>query len=145
MELWLHRDTVIADVTLGKLYINGVYECEVLEDTCRVGLPKVHGATAIPAGRYPVRLTMSPRFGRVLPLVDLVPGFQGVRIHAGNTAGDTEGCLLPGRKRGQLEGRYAVLESAAAFRELFAKLALAKTISLTVSFDPPPNMHGRAA
>lgn len=138
MELWLHRDTFTAEVTLGRLFINGVYECEVLEDTYRGDAPKVPGATAIPMGTYPVRLTMSPKFGRVLPLVEGVPGFSGVRIHAGNTADDTEGCLLPGKRRGELRGRYAVLDSAQAYRELVAKLALARGITLTISFDPPP-------
>lgn len=142
MELWLHRDTFTAEVTLGRLYINGVYECEVLEDRFRGDEPKVPGRTAIPMGTYPVKLTMSPRFRRVLPLVDNVPGFTGVRIHAGNTADDTEGCLLPGKRRGELNGRYAVLDSAQAHRELLGKLVCAKAITLTISFDPPPNLRG---
>lgn len=143
MELWLHRDTLQADLTLGRLYIGGAYECEVLEDVYRGGMPKVPGRTAIPAGRYEVKLTHSPRFGRVLPLVEGVPGFSGVRIHAGNTADDTEGCLLPGRKRGALNGRPAVLESTAAFNALFAKLQLARTpIFLTINTSPPPILLG---
>lgn len=145
MDLWLHRDTLAPDVTMGKLYINGVYECEVLEDVYRGGLPKVPGRSAIPVGRYSVALTMSPRFGRVMPLVEGVPGFTGVRIHAGNTAGDTEGCILPGRKRGQKDGQPAVLESTAAFKELVGKLFLAKSISLTISLEPPPNLRDQVA
>jgi hypothetical protein len=79
---------------------------------------KVPGATCIPLGRYEVRITHSPKFDRDLPLLIGVPGFEGVRIHPGNTAADTEGCLLPGRVR---HGE-AVQESRAAFVDLFAKL-----------------------
>lgn len=57
---------------------------------------KVHGRTAIPTGEYGVVMTHSPRFRTTLPLLMDVRGYQGVRIHAGNTAEDTEGCLLPG-------------------------------------------------
>lgn len=145
MELYLHRDTLLAGTTLGKLYINGVYECEVLEDLYRGNAPKVPAATCIPNGRYRVRITPSPRFKRDLPLVENVPGFSGIRIHAGNTADDTEGCLLPGRKRGTINGRQAVLESTAAFNALFAKLQLARSpIFLTISLDPPPILLGAA-
>ena len=73
------------------------------------------GRTAIPEGRYRVRTTYSPRFRRDLPLVENVPGFEGVRIHPGNTAADTEGCILPGSSRDP-QGR--VLDSRSAFRKL---------------------------
>lgn len=141
MELYLHRDTLLAGVTLGKLFINGVYECEVLEDLYRGAAPKVPGATCIPNGRYQVRITHSPRFQRMLPLVEQVPGFTGIRIHPGNTADDTEGCLLPGKKRGKLNGRDAVFESTRAFDALFAKLSLARgDIWLTIATTPPPRV-----
>ena len=57
---------------------------------------KVPGKTAIPAGRYEIRDTYSPRFKRNMLEVVGVTGFQGIRIHSGNTADDTEGCLIPG-------------------------------------------------
>lgn len=88
----------------------GTYVCHTLEDierqpaswtTVWVGgaprLPwKVPGATAIPRGRYTVTITPSARFQRDLPLVVGVPGFSGVRFHAGNVTTDTDGCILVG-------------------------------------------------
>lgn len=57
---------------------------------------KIAGKTAIPEGRYAVAVTFSPRFKRWLPLLLHVPMFEGIRIHAGNSAEDTAGCILPG-------------------------------------------------
>ena len=73
---------------------------------------KIKGCTAIPYGFYAIGWTMSTRFKRhTLQLLD-VPGFGGIRIHSGNTAADTEGCLLPGL-RGARDG-IGVLDSRAA-------------------------------
>lgn len=58
--------------------------------------PKIAHETAIPYGRYRVSITMSNRFKKMLPLVHDVPGFTGVRLHGGNTAEDTSGCILLG-------------------------------------------------
>lgn len=86
----------------GKLFVEGKYFCETLEDQDRYlendGV-KVDGDTAIPRGRYRVTRTMSQRFGRVIPLVNDVPGFTGVRLHGGNTEADTHGCPLLGAVR----------------------------------------------
>lgn len=100
MKLRVERFDYAGSYTLGLLYIDGTFECFVLEDTARgieSGGTKIDGQTAIPAGVYTVELTYSNRFKRVLPLIKDVPQFTGVRIHAGNSAEDTEGCLLVGR------------------------------------------------
>lgn len=97
MMLRLIRTTYHDDHTAGELYVDDTLVARTLEDQARPpGAAKVPGATAIPAGEYHVALTRSPRFGRVLPLLLGVPGFTGIRIHAGNTARDTNGCILVG-------------------------------------------------
>jgi len=95
MLLTLKRHTLTEKSTIGDLSIDGVWECFTLEDVVRTG-PKVAGKTAIPAGRYVVVITMSSRFKKMLPLLLNVPGFTGIRIHAGNIAEHTEGCILVG-------------------------------------------------
>lgn len=125
MRLYVHRDShEPGKPTLGRLYIDGRFECFTLEDEYRGDDPskKVKAETAIPCGTYPLKLTHSPRFGRVLPLVENVPGFVGIRIHAGNDADDTEGCLLVGTSRGTLNGKDAVLDSRTAFARVFAAM-----------------------
>ena len=99
MELKLLRKYCKPSYTIGQLYIEDKYSCDTIEDTVRdlVTEKKVKGRTAIPAGRYRVVLNWSPRFKKPLPLLLDVPHFEGIRIHAGNTAKDTEGCILVGR------------------------------------------------
>lgn len=96
MKLTLKRNFKGSDYTIGKLYIDGHYFCDTLEDTVRPTGKKIAGKTAIPAGDYKVVKSYSPRFKKILPEILNVPGFTGVRIHAGNTAKDTDGCLLLG-------------------------------------------------
>ena len=74
--------------TIGKLYIDGKYFCDTLEDTVRAPGVKIPGRTAIPAGKYQIEITESIRFNRLMPIIKDVPGFSGVRIHSGNTAED---------------------------------------------------------
>ena len=109
MEIRLQRIARERDYTIGRLSIDGAYCCDTLEDTCRglrqempleeITALKVPGKSAIPSGRYKVVMSWSPRFKRTLPLLVDVPGFEGIRIHAGNTAADTEGCILPGENK----------------------------------------------
>lgn len=106
MEITLERRYKKAAYTIGKLSINGTPTCDTIEDTDRglrqdmtlteIMKRKVKGETAIPTGRYRVNITYSPRFRRDLPILIDVKGFDGIRIHSGNTARDTEGCILPG-------------------------------------------------
>ena len=99
MVLRLIRRLLTESVTIGDLYIGEHHFCSTLEDTVRSG-EKVYGKTAIPAGRYQVRLTYSNRFKRVMPQLMNVPNFEGIRIHSGNTEKDTEGCILVGKQQG---------------------------------------------
>lgn len=132
LSLTLIRIERTENSTSGELCVDGEFECYTLEDEDRLSQnqTKVPGHTAIPAGLYSVGLTMSPRFGRVLPLLEDVPGFEGVRIHPGNKPEDTDGCVLVGR----IKGPDAVAESRLAFDALFAKLqeAQAAGVSITI-------------
>lgn len=94
MELKLKRRHGTVGFTHGQLFANGVFVCDTLEDQERP--VKIYGATAIRTGVYKVIINMSNRFRRRMPLLLNVPNFEGIRIHAGNTAKDTEGCILVG-------------------------------------------------
>lgn len=137
MKMQLERVQQDADVTIGALACDGAFVCWVCEDAVREvpGQPveawKVPGKTAIPAGHYRIEVTMSARFKRLLPILIAVPGFEGVRIHPGNTAADTEGCLLPGRVRlGKSVG-----QSVLAFNDLFARINDAQRRRELVTID----------
>ena len=109
MELTLKRIAKKDTYTIGKLYVDGEYFCDTLEDKDRgltsdmsledIKKVKVYGQTAIPSGRYRVTMNMSSRFKKVMPLLLYVPGFDGIRIHSGNTAADTQGCILLGQNK----------------------------------------------
>ncbi|MCC2546431.1 DUF5675 family protein [Hymenobacter sp. BT175] len=117
--------------TVGQLTLNGILFCYTLEDVVRKsGEAKVHSATAIPAGTYPVILNISNRFKKLMPLVQNVPGFAGVRIHPGNTAADTQGCLLVGLSKMQTNDK--IYNSQAAYEQLMAKLVEFDRITLTI-------------
>lgn len=107
IELTLTRDVAGTNCQFGTLTCDGhPFTCDTLEDTVReiIGAPveswKIPGETAIPRGRYLVKWTWSNRFQKFTPQVMDVPGFAGIRIHAGNTDKDTEGCILVGHGRG---------------------------------------------
>jgi hypothetical protein len=94
MKIIVKRNVLNDEYTLGEMIIDGKFYFYTCEDVVRD--KKIKGKTAIPYGEYEVVLTWSNRFQKVLPLLKDVPNFEGIRIHAGNTAEDTEGCILVG-------------------------------------------------
>lgn len=108
MKLTLKRIALRSTYTIGRLYVDGKYFCDTLEDTVRDlnkngkfdnGEKKVYGKTAIPYGTYEIKWTYSPRFKKYTPQLMNVPSFEGIRIHSGNTSSDTEGCLILGENK----------------------------------------------
>lgn len=108
MKLTLKRIALRPTYTIGKLYIDDVYFCDTIEDTVRDlnkngkfdnGEKKVHSKTAIPYGTYEIKWTYSPRFKKYTPQLMNVTSFEGIRVHAGNTSADTEGCLILGENK----------------------------------------------
>ena len=147
MELLLKRIAWCETYTIGHLYVDGVYVCDTIEDKDRgltqcmsqavIRAIKRKGVTAIPTGRYRVTMDVrSPKFSQkkyernygfcdgYLPRLIDVPGYEGVLIHIGNTAKDTEGCILVGRntKVGK------VLESRATFVKLYEMIRKTKGV-----------------
>ena len=133
MRLTLIRIANRPTYCIGKLYIDGVYFSDVIEDVDR-GLDdkmsvdeilnrKIKGETAIPTGIYNVQITYSPKYKKNMPLLLNVKGYSGIRIHSGNTAKDTEGCLIVGKntKVGM------VTESRVTYNALFKRLSQTKS------------------
>ena len=108
MKITLKRIALKDTYTIGKLYIDGEYFCDTLEDKVRDlnkngvfdnGEKKIYGQTAIPYGTYNVKWTYSNKFKKYMPLIENVPSFAGIRIHAGNSSADTQGCVLVGENK----------------------------------------------
>jgi hypothetical protein len=119
MELKLVREELTSESSIGRLYLNGAFECFTLED--RVRPVKVKGSTAIPYGHYEVIVSFSQRFQRPLPLLLNVPNFDGIRIHVGNEPQNTEGCILVGTEK----SLNRISHSQDAFDKLFIQLQAA--------------------
>jgi hypothetical protein len=145
VDISIIRKPSAKGATLSTWYVGGQQVCVGIEDVVRPLGEKVYGKTAIPVGTYRVVVTVSNRFKRRLPLLVNVPGGTirfgeqlidncGVRIHPGNTAADTEGCLLPGSAFGA-DGA-SVSASRVAFDRLFARIEQAlgagEKITLTI-------------
>ena len=102
MKMQVFRGQSCGSATVGTLYIDDIMACHTLEDVVReikcapVSQWKVPGKTAIPSGTYKVTLEDSPKFGPKTLTINDVPGFEKIRMHAGNTSEDTEGCILLG-------------------------------------------------
>jgi hypothetical protein len=150
MKLVLKRINNQDNYCEGKLYIDGIYQCDVIEDTDRgltnemsiteIQSKKVYGETAIPKGTYQITLdVVSPKFkdrswatfceGKLPRLLD-VPGFEGVLIHVGNEASNSLGCLLVGQKT--KDGW--VSNSTQTFKDLYYKLKQA-TDQITITIE----------
>lgn len=153
MELLLDRKWKKDKYTIGRLYVDGEFFCNTLEDTDR-GLTsdmdigkiksiKIQDKTAIPTGAYLIDMdTVSPSFGKKafymkiclgkVPRLKDVPGFSGILIHTGNKPEDTSGCILVGMNKATGQ----VLDSQATFINLYSKLEAAhknnETIRITI-------------
>lgn len=149
MKLTLRRIAKKSTYTIGKLYIDGVYFCDTIEDTDRglyqgqsletIKKIKVYAKTAIPRGTYKVTLNVvSPKFsqkkiyqdickGKVPRLLD-VPGYEGVLIHIGNSAEGSAGCILVGENK--IVGR--VINSTETFRKLYNKIKGQKNLTIEI-------------
>lgn len=119
MNLSLKR-VYFGEFTLGNLSMDGDPFCDTLEDKVRT--EKIPRETAIPAGRYEVKLTYSRRFKRVMPQLMNVPNFEGIRIHSGNTDKDTEGCILVGK----FDGDHSLINSRDTYNDLMDELEKCK-------------------
>lgn len=161
LNLYLWRKYPQQKYTIGKLYVNGKYLCDTMEDKDRglnqtmsfaeVSKIKVYGETAIPTGMYKLRLNYSPKFATrqwakkyngCTPLLLDVPGFSGIRIHPLNTAEDSLGCIGPGENK--VKGR--VINSTTWFYKLMDKyLVPAWTrqdeVTLTISLKAPVGVY----
>ena len=139
MKLRLTRIFLGNTYTIGRLFIDNEYFCDVLEDKVRdfnkdgdlddLGETKVWGKTAIPYGTYKIIINYSNKFKRELPRLLNVKGFDGILIHPGNTAEDTHGCLLVGIN----DSKGRVSKSRITFDKLFAKLKDEKDISIEIT------------
>lgn len=116
LRKWLREECAIGVLTLGN------FSCYTLEDRVRPPGVKVQDRTAIPEGRYRVIVNYSPRFGKNMPRLLGVPMFDGILIHAGNTARDTRGCILVG----VLRGMGAIYQSRVAFAKLLPLILAAQ-------------------
>ena len=134
MEIKLIRKYYRTKYTIGRLYVNNRFFSDCLEppslhltERSALGtilIAKYKGYRAIPTGRYRILITRSRRFGRWLPLLLNVKGFEGIRIHAGNKPEDTRGCILLGfnRRKGYvLDSTRCVLTLVKMMTEAIAK------------------------
>ena len=148
MEILVKRIAKKSKYTIGKMYIDGQYICDTLEDADRglnqnmsleeIKNKKVYGETAVPTGTYKVDMnTVSPKFksrtwakpyGGKLPRLVLVPGYGGVLIHPGNKAEDTLGCILVGENKAVGQ----VLNSQVTFKKIMSILTKGTNITITI-------------
>jgi len=122
MTILVLRYSGNSDSTLGIFLIDGKFYCHTLEDPVRD--VKIAGITAMPGGDYGLGLRHSARFDREMIYVRNVPGFTGILIHSGNTAKNTDGCLLVGiTANNNRKGKGRIFNSKIAYNEIFDIIA----------------------
>jgi hypothetical protein len=138
MKIKVVRETFTDKSTIGSLYLNDVFFCYTLEDKDRgleqsqsliiIQAKKLFGITAIPYGNYPLIVNKSPKFGRLLPRLQGIKGFDGVLIHRGNSAEHSHGCILVGYKK----GTDCIMESTKAEADLVTILQRESTHTIEI-------------
>ena len=152
MKLRVERRWRKDTYTIGRLYVDGVFFCNTLEDKDRglkqsdslskIKQVKVYSETAIPVGTYKVAMDIvSPKFRAVawykdlcdgkMPRVMNVPGYEGILIHPGTSALDTAGCLLVGQNK--VKGK--LLNSRVTFAELYTKMLKAHNAGEEITIE----------
>lgn len=142
MNIQLKRIAKRDVYTIGKLYINGEYFCDTIEDKDRgldqsmpvndIKKKKIYGQTAIPTGTYGLVIDYSSRFKKKMAHILNVPGYDGIRIHTGNTADDSLGCIIVGQNK--VVGK--VINSKVTYNKLFSILQEAcnkEKVNITIS------------
>lgn len=138
MKIKVIREVFTDKSTIGSLYLNDVFFCYTLEDKDRgldqsqsvftIQAKKLFGITAIPYGKYPLIVNKSPKFGRLLPRLQGIKGFDGVLIHRGNSAEHSHGCILVGYKK----GTDCIMESTKAEADLITILQRESTHTIEI-------------
>ena len=131
MKLKLQRYLFAKDYTMGLLFIDDIFFCDTIEDMYRgqdLSKTKVMHETCIPYGIYTVKITYSPKYKKNMPQILDVPYFTGVRIHSGNTAKDSSGCIIVGVKSRNGE----VIESRKTYNALMKRLETANYIKIDI-------------
>ena len=138
MEILVKRLYKKSEYTIGKMFIDGVYFCDTVEDTDRgltsemtyeeIARRKVYGKTAIPTGRYDVAISYSPKFKKNLPLLLSVKGYSGIRIHNGKDANSSLGCIIVGENK--IKG--GVINSRQTMERLMYRLRNEKNIVIEI-------------
>lgn len=134
MRLMLYRDTFTEESTVGELSVDGEFFCYTLEDYDRKmedGGKKEYGKTCIPRGTYDVVIDFSPKYNKDMPHVLSVPGFEGVRIHSGNVAADSEGCILVGSTK----SKDFIGNSVVTFNKLMTLMDEAYTKAVPITLE----------
>jgi hypothetical protein len=139
MNLGVIRMKFTSKSTTGMLYLDDAFFCFTLEPVT-LGEGSEVKPRAIPVGRYRLTLRHSPRFGKIMPHVEVVKGFEGILIHVGNFPKDTEGCLLVGYGR---QNEDFVGRSIAAFGDLMRKLQAAEAAGQEnfITYTEETNAH----